>query len=122
MDVGVCCDTSGSVAAIVGKFIAEIRQICSMYPNVDLDAYWLDTKLIGPIKIKDLDKPMGGGGTDFRPFFARAEEERYKLAIFLTDGYGDFPEKPPSMRTIWVVCEGGLVEFPFGEVVRIVGE
>jgi len=43
------------------------------------------------------------------------------LAIYLTDGYGDFPTRVPNLPTLWVVTPNGkdLHEFPFGETVRL---
>ena len=40
--------------------------------------------------------------------------------IYMTDGYGDFPEECP-VPTLWAVPESGLKSenFPFGEVLRI---
>ena len=121
LDIGICADTSGSTMHVIGKFVAEVRQISSMYPNVKIDRYWQDTTLIGPISDVDVERPIGGGGTDFRPYFEEAEKQKYKLSIFLTDGYGTFPEKKPDHRVIFVVCAGGLAadKFPFGEVIKI---
>lgn len=121
LDVGIYIDTSGSVVEIVGKFIAEVKSIHNMFPNVHIDMYWIDTDLIGPFTIEEVDKPQGGGGTDFRPAFVESEEKRHKTIIYLTDGYGAFPESAPC-RTIWCVCPGGLEDekFPFGQVVRII--
>jgi predicted metal-dependent peptidase len=69
----------------------------------------------------------GGGGTDFRPFFeasAGGEPSRFgheRLAVYLTDGHGVFPKRPPRRPVLWVVTPGGVVDakFPFGEVVRM---
>lgn len=74
-----------------------------------------------------MPKPQGGG-TSFRPFFtALAQEEsakrsREQLAVYLTEGYGDFPDAPPDGPVLWVVAPGGLVSaaFPFGEVARLI--
>ncbi|MGY6528538.1 MAG: hypothetical protein ACXITR_01285 [Cyanobacterium sp.] len=43
------------------------------------------------------------------------------VCIYLTDGYGCFPDNVPSLPVLWVVCAGGLdlQEFPFGETVRL---
>ena len=40
--------------------------------------------------------------------------------IYMTDGYGDFPDECP-IPTLWAVPESGLdsERFPFGEVLRI---
>jgi len=57
----------------------------------------------------------------FRPAFELAAKKRARLIIFLTDGYGEFPEKAPEIPTIWVVTHDGAPEshFPFGRVVRM---
>ena len=68
---------------------------------------------------------MGGGGTSFRPFFERLPRRRAawepSVAIYLTDGYGDFPPLAPSDPVLWVVTPGGMdvARFPFGEAVRL---
>ena len=43
------------------------------------------------------------------------------VAIYLTDGYGPFPDPAPKLPTLWVVTPGGLAleKFPFGERVRL---
>ena len=45
------------------------------------------------------------------------------MAIYLTDGFGTFPNPAPPLDTLWVVTVGGLdlEKFPFGETVRMVG-
>ena len=74
-----------------------------------------------------LPQPEGGGGTSFRPFFAALARESAtssgeRLAVYLTDGYGDFSAQPPDDPVLWVVAPGGLASeaFPFGEVARLV--
>jgi predicted metal-dependent peptidase len=68
---------------------------------------------------------VGGGGTDFRPFFARLGGEvrrgRAPLAIYLTDGYGRFPTVKPRHPTLWVLTPGGAdgARLPFGAAVRL---
>jgi predicted metal-dependent peptidase len=70
--------------------------------------------------------PVGGGGTSFRPFFERLAAERDSwiatVAVYLTDGYGEFPSAAPSDPLLWVVTPGGLdlSRFPFGEAVRLI--
>ncbi|MEO0969478.1 MAG: VWA-like domain-containing protein, partial [Cyanobacteria bacterium J06639_18] len=43
------------------------------------------------------------------------------VCVYLTDGYGDFPQVDPDVPVLWVVTPGGLNkdEFPFGEVVKL---
>ena len=43
------------------------------------------------------------------------------VCIYLTDGYGYFPEKEPDLPVLWVVIPGGAEEeyFPFGEITKL---
>jgi predicted metal-dependent peptidase len=45
------------------------------------------------------------------------------VAVYLTDGYGRFPDSAPNFPVLWVVTEHGLdlEAFPFGETVRLSG-
>jgi predicted metal-dependent peptidase len=45
-----------------------------------------------------------------------------EIAIYFTDGLGEFPEDPPNIPVLWVVLPGGLdsKNFPFGKVVRLI--
>lgn len=65
----------------------------------------------------------GGGGTDFRPVFERIEEEfdgQIDCLVYLTDGYGSFPQDKPNYPVIWGnVSPPGAVNYPFGDVVDI---
>jgi predicted metal-dependent peptidase len=129
----VAVDTSGSVDAILlGIFLGEVRGVLGAYPHVRADLYYADADLYGPYPI-DVDAPLpppkGGGGTRFEPFFERAEQAAGEfggetLLIYLTDGYGSFPPRPPSAPVLWVVAPGGAVDenFPFGTVVRLIEE
>jgi len=44
------------------------------------------------------------------------------VLIYLTDGYGTFPETEPDQPVLWVVTAGGLAShnFPFGSVARLI--
>lgn len=63
--------------------------------------------------------------TDFCPFFQAAadhwSQDQEAVCVYLTDGYGDFPEEPPELPVLWVVTPGGAQDdaFPFGEVCRL---
>ena len=129
--VHVCLDTSGSVTdAQIRLFLGEVQGILSAYPHLICDLYYADSALHGPHRLEDSEPPpraLGGGGTSFRPFFEHVDgAQAYgetALAIYLTDGYGHFPEWQPRMPVLWVVTAGGLdlKRFPFGERVRLVG-
>jgi len=125
----IAVDTSGSVDdALVKLFLSEVQGILRAYPHLEAQLYYADATIYGPYLLKadgEIPTPQGGGGTDFRPFFAdlvqRHEPHLGGVCIYLTDGFGDFPSEPPQLPTLWVVSPGGLEAsaFPFGEVAKL---
>ncbi len=122
----VCVDTSGSIdEAQVNIFLDEVRGILQAYPQLSGQLYYADAAVYGPHNLFEPSTPQGGGGTDFRPFFETVQEQTRQMdaggavCVYLTDGFGDFPETP-DVPTLWVVTSGGLANelFPFGEVAR----
>jgi predicted metal-dependent peptidase len=127
--VHVAVDTSGSVnGAELTAFASEVQAILRAYPHLRCDLYYADAALHGPYRLTPnaaLPPPIGGGGTDFRPFFEQISKARdpwgATVAIYLTDGYGSCPDAAPRYPVLWVVAPGGrdLGMFPFGETVRL---
>jgi predicted metal-dependent peptidase len=129
--IAVCIDTSGSVdEELLRVFTGELQAVLGAYPAVSCWLYYADAAVYGPWIIGPNDEipvPQGGGGTDFRPFFAALEagsddaDGRPNVALYMTDGYGDFPE-PQEIPVLWAVTPGGLdsESFPFGTVVRLI--
>ena len=124
--VAVHIDTSGSLAdaGSQGQFLEELKGILNAYPNVMVTLTYGDADLYGPFELTQdttIPPPIGGGGTSFVPFFARATDlEPNTPLIVLTDGYGTFPNACDN-PCLWVVSDGGLQDdaFPFGEVTRL---
>ena len=64
--------------------------------------------------VSDVEEPedvlwSGGGGSDFRPAFARLDEEAFDgVVVAFTDGWIDVPqEKPVDLKgCLWVIWEG----------------
>jgi predicted metal-dependent peptidase len=130
--VFVCIDTSGSIGlAELKLFVGELLGILSAYPHIQADLWWADADVYGPHHLEsvgdEIPRPKGGGGTDFCPFFKAVEKKVAEegipdaLCVYLTDGFGTFPDPPPALSTLWVVLAGGLDlhQFPFGEAVRL---
>ncbi|MBB5232744.1 vWA domain-containing protein [Deinococcus budaensis] len=121
----IAVDTSGSVDdAAVRALVGEVQGVLGAYPHVRAILYYADTEAYGPYDLRPGDAipdPQGGGGTDFRPIFALAQDHEPDVLIYLSDGYGDFPAEAPAMPTLWVVPPGGLENegFPFGDVLRL---
>jgi len=138
--VHVAIDTSGSIDdKILAQFLGEVQGILRTYPHILCDLYYVDARAYGPYRLTaDIDasafpRPQGGGGTDFCPFFEAVREASQSddtgfgstgdaICVYLTDGFGSFPDPAPDYHTLWVVTAGGLdlEKFPFGETVRLV--
>ncbi len=126
-----CLDTSGSIERNeLNKFIGELKGILSSYPGLKCNIWFADSECYGPYKVKalnDIPVPIGGGGTDFRPFFKVAQNpsnlvnHQETVLVYLTDGYGEFPKQMPRMPTLWVITPGGIEteSIPFGQVCRL---
>ena len=129
VEVFCCIDTSGSVGETeLALFMGELRGILSAYPMLRCQLWYADAECYGPYPLEsdsEIPAPEGGGGTDFRPFFRAVKEtwsrHQEAVCVYLTDGYGDFPESEPELPVLWVVIPGGLesAAFPYGEVVRL---
>lgn len=129
VQVYVAVDTSGSIDnEQLRMFLSEVQGILNAYPHLQCDLYYADAEAYGPYPLNPdsiIPSPKSGGGTSFVPFFTKVQEGwdgiTGEVCIYLTDGYGTFPEQPPQLPVLWVVTPGGLdlAEFPFGEAVRL---
>jgi len=126
--VFVAVDTSGSInAQLLQMFMSEVRGILGSYPHLKCDLYYADADVYGPYTLEKagpLPQPVGGGGTSFCPFFEKIQDQNRQgncLCVYLTDGFGNFPNPAPDYPVLWVVTPGGLdlSHFPFGEAVRL---
>ena len=128
--VFLAVDTSGSINGnMIAQFLGEVQAILGAYPHLEAMLYYADAACHGPYILtpeSGLPKPVGGGGTDFRPFFRAIEPEiadtQEGVCVYLTDGYGTFPSQPPSLPVLWLLSPGGLAtdRVPFGESVRLI--
>jgi predicted metal-dependent peptidase len=57
---------------------------------------------------------LGGGGNDFRPVFERLDhsEEPPVALVYLTDGYGCFPDREPEYTVL--LASTAVERIPFG--------
>lgn len=117
-------DTSGSIdERTLNVFGSEIAAVIEEVRPEETEVGYCDAKISHIDSFKDDDRPTfkmhGGGGTDFRPPFERNETEQITpvCMIYLTDGYGPFPDVEPDYPVLWVMTTD--VVAPFGETVRI---
>jgi len=69
----------------------------------------------------------GRGGTDLRAPFDWLERQARAgqvtpapdAVIFLTDGFGQMPSRPPAWPLLWLMTKDGVTDVPYGSVVRL---
>lgn len=134
-DIVIGLDTSGSCSGdICARFLKEtlgiLRDISAGASRFRVLLMQCDTRiqsevlLESPQQVEELFRNFvasGFGGTDFRPVFDRVEELRRSGALprvrgllYLTDGYGNYPDKPADYPTAFLIpaadrdyCPGG---------------
>ena len=125
-DFVIAIDTSGSCAGeLVRRFVEKtydvLKYTCGFGRKVNVHVVQCDKTIREDTKItniRDLElkfknfETRGYGGTDFEPVFKYVDElialrefTRLKGLIYLTDGMGDFPEKPPEYETVFVFVD-----------------
>ena len=127
-EIVMVMDTSGSIGdEQESYFNAKLNSVLHEF-NTKIQVIYCDTKAHDggeydnndlPIKLK----PLGGGGTDFRPAFRMVKDKNIEPScmIYYTDGYcNGFPEEP-DYPVLWAIY-GKEREVPFGEVVMITPE
>lgn len=129
-DIIMVMDTSGSIGQNeLAYFQAKLESVLSEYETT-VHVCYCDTQAHdgGEYRREDLPmnlKPMGGGGTDFRPPFKWLESKDIEPAamIYLTDlECSSFPDEPdfPVLWAVYNAYRGGRGwKVPFGEVVDI---
>ena len=130
LKIVVAIDTSGSTAgAIVQSFMSEVNAIVNLFGGYEMTLLQIDTG-IQDVQMYTMDNPfdpeefqlMGGGGTKFEPAFDHVKEEMnddIKVLIYMTDGYGSAPDKPPSYPVLWVLSENGRKPCDWGIELQI---
>lgn len=120
-------DTSGSVcnAADQAQFSAHVQAIFGEAKPAKVHVCYFDAKVqrVDVYEQGDMEfvnKPKGGGGTDFRPVFDYIEQEGIVPAvlIMLTDTYGTFPAVEPEYPVIWASVEA-QGNAPWGDVIYV---
>jgi predicted metal-dependent peptidase len=125
-DVVLAVDTSGSVdEPLLRAFCAELRGVLDVC-DTRLLVYHCDAAASGPHVLTRSDPlpdaaPAGGGGTDYRPVFARVEAEGIQPAclVYLTDLECDRFPAEPGYPVLWAVPEGARGVPPFGEIIHL---
>lgn len=123
-ELAIVIDTSGScIETLTARFLNETRAMLSderlFARRFNLRILQCDAKVQREDVItclRDFEhyidglRIVGGGGTDFRPAFERIDRliargawRRLPAALFLSDGLGLFPSKPPEYETVFIL-------------------
>lgn len=122
----IAIDTSGSTRGdLVRAFVTRTYEILQAHEqfgdNVNIHLVQADARIQSDTVVRsigELDRfartmtVRGGGGTDFRPVFAYVERLRAHGAfrnlqglVYFTDGWGTFPDRPPTYDVAFVFVE-----------------
>lgn len=125
-------DTSGSTQRQLPVFIAELQALLTCVEHVEIHLIECDADIHRERVINHVQELQeigsdngdgltlrGGGGTDFRPVFERANDVKPECLLFFTDGYGSTPEIAPNFPVMWVITEDGKVPVSWGQIVRL---
>ena len=116
LSVAVAVDTSSSTMYDLPFFLSELKGIIDTFGKYDVTLIECDSEIKRVRKFNEWEpfdyedfEFEGMGGTDFRPVFSYINEEieSPKLLIYLTDGYGEAPNNPPSYPVLWVLTHDG---------------
>lgn len=128
-EVCVGIDTSGSIGTEeLGAFAYQLQMICDVCKPDTVRILWWDTEVHGEQvfagdspNIKDILKPMGGGGTMVSCVSDYLKDKKYTpdcLVIF-TDGYvEDKPRWETGIDTLWLVTQNRNFNPPKGKLVK----
>lgn len=123
-EIVLAVDTSGSITPDeLDQFSAEVSAILENH-STTLNLVYCDMQVTGTKRYSRQDlpfviKPVGGGGTDYRPVFHWVEEQGLQPAcmVFLTDlECTRFPELEPEYPVLWARTGGAGHPPPFGEI------
>ncbi len=120
----VAVDTSGSISnEEFSKFLTEVLSLTNQFSMLRIDLIDCDCKIKNVFEINERNKAKlrnikmnGYGGTDFRPVFKwirKKKMNKIDCLIYLTDGYGNFPDSKPSYPVFWISTSDN-VKYPFG--------
>ena len=108
-EIVIAIDTSGSIGEKeLNEFGSEIKGIVDQVKPTKTTVIYCDARIAHVDEFLPGDEltfgAHGGGGTDFRPPFDYLAENdiRPKAFVYLTDGYGPFPEEQ-DFPVLWCI-------------------
>ncbi len=122
-------DTSGSTTGDLPQFFAELSGLLNSFGKYDLTVIQCDCQIQHVETFSDAKRfpknyrweSFGHGGTSFVSPFEYVREKRLRpdVFIYLTDGCGDAPDKPPRFPVLWVLTHDGDRPAPWGKAIKL---
>ena len=129
MNAVMAIDTSGSTTDDLPQFFTELSSLLNSFGKYDLTVIQCDCTIQHVESFSDAKrfprnyqwKSYGHGGTSFVPPFEYIGEHHLKpdIFIYLTDGCGDAPDKPPRFSVMWVLTHDGCRPAPWGRCIKL---
>ncbi len=130
VELAVAFDTSGSISPEELKlYLSEVVGLMQQFDHIKLRVLTCDAAVHEDVELEEHDidsfvqrvRFKGGGGTDFRPVFERLKDDRPRMLVFFTDGYGTFPSQEPDYPVLWVLTPNSIDmdKVPFGRVTKL---
>ena len=130
VELAVAFDTSGSISPEELKsYLSEVVGLMQQFDHIKLRVLTCDAAVHEDVALEgdEVDsfaqrvRFKGGGGTDFRPVFERLKDDRPRMLVFFTDGYGAFPSQEPDYPVLWVLTPNSIEveQVPFGRVTKL---
>lgn len=126
----IAIDTSGSIdQEMIAKFAYQLQLICDSVNPETVRVLWWDTEVHGEQvfggdspNVKDILKPLGGGGTRVSCVSEYIVKKGYKpdCIVVFTDGYvEDKVDWVTGVETLWLVTQNRSFTPPKGKMVKI---
>lgn len=124
-EVVIAIDTSGSLSnKDLALFSGHVNRIVDTCIPEKITVLYCDYAIGGTQEYEPDDlpivlKPVGGGGTSFKPVFTWLDsyDGEVECLIYFTDGWGDQDDlDAPHTDTVWVTTD--REDFSFGEVIK----
>jgi predicted metal-dependent peptidase len=128
-EIVIAVDTSGSLQSEeLAYFNAHINRILETCLPEKVTVLYCDYDIGGEVEYTPDDlpitlKPVGGGGTSFKPVFKWLDDYdgEVECLVYFTDGWGDQDEiEEHVVDTVWLTTDKD--NFHFGEVIKFEGD
>jgi predicted metal-dependent peptidase len=112
-------DTSASITpALLTAIDGELARLARHH---EVTVAECDVRVQAVYRYRPLQQAHGRGGTDLRPPLQPAflRQHRPDVVVYLTDGHGPAPDRPPRTPVIWCLTPGGTPPVSWGRRVQM---